>query len=476
MSLGQLNRLGAITGVATGAQTKARALLAGVVALAKHTTTSAKVIVQLATVWEAWHQPKSRAPFSDILEEVTEQDFSRITVLYVSKATRTPEAPGNEPQLRRRQRDAALTAWERAKQFQDHKLEEWQQVLDNDHQLVYTHAVQRLAKIYEDPQHYIHHKAPRHQGKQTKQYKRDLVKQCTKAWDDAHHRWEPHRSGYQCVACGTRMHQGLTKTILEERLQECCPQVSLEEVQATPAQADPPAKKQTRAQTIKNLLHQQQQQPPGPSDHHFAETTGYLKCLKCGVNTHKRVNEDAFHTFISSRCIDEQFTQTSHAHPSHSLWQKGEKVRCTTCGSQWSLDGERRIISNQHLTKACRGASGKGSPPISEFFKKKNDGPSQASTPADQESHTGPTPRRLHFPTALDEQEAANQLYPTDSALEKAGSSHLTQATHPSPAVDSLPPGHLNDSRPLAAGSASSQECGEEESPTSDGAMQVDYF
>ena len=53
MTLGQLKRLGALTGVAKGEQTKARALLAGVVALAKHTSTPAKVIVQLATVWEA---------------------------------------------------------------------------------------------------------------------------------------------------------------------------------------------------------------------------------------------------------------------------------------------------------------------------------------------------------------------------------------------------------------------------------------
>ena len=482
MSLGQLSRLGAITGVAPGAQTKARALLAGVVALAKHTTTTAKVIVQLVTVWEAWHQPKSRAPFRDILEEVTEQDYSRITVLYVSKATRTPDAPGNEPQLRRRQRDAALTAWERAKQFQDHKQEEWQQVLDNDHQLVYKHAVQRLAKIYEDPQHYIHHKAPRHQGKHTKQYKRDLVKQCTKAWDDTHHRWEPHRSGYQCVACGTRMHQGLTKTILEERLQESCPQVLLEEAQASPAQADPPAKKLTRAQTIKNLLHQQQQQPPDPSDHHFAETTGYLKCLKCGVNTHKRVNEEAFQSFISSRCIDEQYTQSSQAHSSHSLWQKGGKVRCTSCGCQWNLDADCRIISNLHLTKACRGTSGKGSPPISEFFKRKSealgqeaDSAAQALEAPDQDRPQGPTPRRLHFPTALDERNSTAKPGPPAHASGTSADRHPDQAMIPSQATGTLVStatgAQSETNRPPG-----SQERDEEESLTTDDEMQADFF
>ena len=44
MSLGQLKRQGAITGVASGVQSKTRALIAGVVALAKHTTAPVKVI------------------------------------------------------------------------------------------------------------------------------------------------------------------------------------------------------------------------------------------------------------------------------------------------------------------------------------------------------------------------------------------------------------------------------------------------
>ena len=38
----------------------------------------------------------------------TNQDRRRVTVLYVPRNTKTPDAPGNEPQLRRRQRDAAL--------------------------------------------------------------------------------------------------------------------------------------------------------------------------------------------------------------------------------------------------------------------------------------------------------------------------------------------------------------------------------
>ena len=396
MALGQLKRLGALTGVPKGDQTKARALLAGVVALAKHTTTPAKVIVQIATVWEAWHQPRSRPPFQDILEDITDQDYSRISVLYIPRQTRTPDAPGNEPQLRKRQRDSALAAWERSKQFQNPKQDEWQEILDADHRQTYRHAIQRLAKIFEDPQHYIHQKAPKHQGKNTKNFKRDLVRQCAHKWTDNHHRWEPHRSGYQCTACGARMHQGLTKDILETRLQEDCPQVKLADVYSQPAKEEPLTKKPTRAQLIKDILHRQHQQPPAPEEHQYAETTGYLKCLKCGV---------------------------------HSLWQKGERVRCIQCGAAWNLDAEQRIITNQQLSKVCKGASAKGSPPLSDFFKKKDPSTSSSTQPhntAAAAKATQPTPRRLSFQTALDALEQDEALTHTMSA----------QAMNPSRSAD----------------------------------------
>ena len=216
MNLGQLQRLGALTGVASGEQTKTRALIAGVVALAKFTTTPVRVIVQLTTVWEAWHQPRSRPPYQDLMAEITEQDLARITVLYVSRNTRTPEAPGNEPQLRRRQRDCALAAWERARTFQDHRQTEWQATLDADHHLIYTHAVQRLSKIYDDPEHYIHQKAPRHQGKMTKDFKRDLVNRCTKPWVEPTSQWfSTHGLWHQDAS---RPHQANPGTAATRRL------------------------------------------------------------------------------------------------------------------------------------------------------------------------------------------------------------------------------------------------------------------
>lgn len=85
----------------------------------------------------------------------------------------------------------------------------------------------------------------------------------------------------------------------------------------------------------------------------------------------------AFQHFITSKCIDQAFSQPSQTHPSHCLWQKGEKVPCTNCGCQSNLDGELRIITNQVLTKVCKGAATKGSPPLSEFFKKKGETLSQ---------------------------------------------------------------------------------------------------
>ena len=109
---GQLHRLGAIAGILGNPQTKTRALVAGLAALAKRTSTEVKVIVQLATVWEVWAHPKQRQAYQDLLHDLTEEDFHRVTVLYISRNTRSPDTPGSEPHLQRRQRDAALTACE----------------------------------------------------------------------------------------------------------------------------------------------------------------------------------------------------------------------------------------------------------------------------------------------------------------------------------------------------------------------------
>ena len=219
---GQLHRLGAITGIPSNPQTKTRALVAGLAALAKHTSTAVKVIVQVVAVWEAW-------TYQDLYEGLTAEDFQRVTVLYVSKNTRTPDTPGSEPHLQRRQRDAALAAWEPPNSLHDKKATEWQEVLDTDHAENHKHAAARLAKIYADKEHYLHQKAPRHQGRQTKQHKKQLVQHCRKPWQAPFHRWQPHRSGYQCSACGERIHQALTAATIEDRLAQICPQLQIEE-------------------------------------------------------------------------------------------------------------------------------------------------------------------------------------------------------------------------------------------------------
>ena len=341
----------------------------GLVALAKHTTTAVRVIVQLVTVWEAWTQPKHRGPYLDQLEHVTEQDFNRVTVLYVSRNTSSPEAPGSEPQLRRRQRDAALAAWERAKDFQDHKRAEWQRVLDEDNKLIYTHAIARLAKIYSDKERYIHQKPNRHQGKQTKQYKKQLIAKCNKPWTAPYHRWAPHRSGHQCGVCGIRVHQALTVQVIEERLQEECPQLSIEEHLPEPASPHQPLpKKMTRQQVIRQLLQQQQEEAPTPTQRVLEETAGYVRCVKCGSNVHKRSNEQAFQAFVTGQCLDQAYTQPHEGHNSHALWQKGGTVSCAQCGLSLHLDAQQRVILTAAIRRPCKGAAKAGTPPLTDYF------------------------------------------------------------------------------------------------------------
>ena len=102
-------------------------------------------------------------------------------------------------------------------------------------------------------------KADRQPGKHTKQRKKDLIQQCTKPWQEPHHRWAPQRSGYACTTCGTRMHQGLTAQQLEERLAEPCTQQIAESACPDPGQEAPkPAKKLTRVQIIRDILQTQQ--------------------------------------------------------------------------------------------------------------------------------------------------------------------------------------------------------------------------
>ena len=438
LSMGQLQRLGAITGTTVTPHTKARALMEGLVALTKHTTTTVRVIVQLVSVWEAWTHPKHRGPFLDILEQVTDQDFNRVTVLYVSRNTRSPEAPGSEPQLRRRQRDAALTAWERAKEFQSSKRTEWQHVVDEDAKLIYQHAIERLAKIYKDKDHYLHQKPDRHQGKHTKQYKKQLIGRCNKPWLTPLHRWAPHRSGYQCGACGIRVHQALTVVVIEERLQEPCPQLSIEENIAEPASPHVPMpKKKTRQQVIQQLLQQQQAQAVEQTQHELEETTGYLRCVKCGTSIHKRSNETTFQSFLTSSCLDQPCPHSHDGHQSHALWQKGSKVTCTQCGLSLHLDGQQRVILTASIKRPCKGAASAGTPPLTDFFARQTGGENthtqQRAAPL-TEGGNHPTPRRLHFATPLTQ--AEDQRHP---AL--AMNPSLDAGQHQSPKSTARPEG-----------------------------------
>ena len=105
-SRGTLLRKGTITGTPPGPQTKARAPFQGLLTLAQSVLTPVNVIVQLESVWEAWTNPRKRKGFTD-LQGFPRELFARITPLYTHKNQRSPDAPGSEPHLRQRQRDAA---------------------------------------------------------------------------------------------------------------------------------------------------------------------------------------------------------------------------------------------------------------------------------------------------------------------------------------------------------------------------------
>ena len=314
-----------------------------------------------------------------------------------------------------------------------------QRVLDEDHKLIYTHAISRLATVFNSKDHYIHQKPNRHQGKHTKQYKKQLIAKCKTPWQAPSHRWVPHRSGYQCGACGVRVHQALTVQVLEEHHNADCPQLSIEEPEPdSPHQPMP--KKQTRQQVIKKLLQQQQEEAPPKHQHEFDETAGYLRCVKCGANVHKRSNEQLFQAFVQGQCLDQPYTATHEGHTSHALRQKGSKVTCTQCGLSLHLDAQQRLILTGAIKKPCKGSGISGSPPLTEIFRKQAAQASQQKSPEDSTSGTsqttqpapqvvqetskkprlqhqhhaesqepnlkgpGPTPRRLHFPTELDQQ------------------------------------------------------------------------
>ena len=200
------------------------------------------------------------------------------------------------------------------------------------------------------------------------------------------------------------------------------------------------AKKQTRQQVIKQLLQQQSAQAPPQQQHEFEETTGYLRCIKCGANVHKRSNEQTFQAFVQGHCKDQPYTASHEGHRSHVLWQKGTKVNCTQCGLSLHLDTHQRLILTTAFKKPCKGAG----TPLEEFFRRQatqtapqspadsasgssqhSQHPPRAATTTAKRPRTqhqqppeaiepnlkgsGPTPRTLHILTQLDQQAQGSQ-------------------------------------------------------------------
>ena len=134
------------------------------------------------------------------------------------------------------------------------------------------------------------------------------------------------------------------------------------------SQQKPIGKKPTRAQTLTEILKLQAEHPPTRNEHTFQQTTGYIKCGKCGMSIHKRANEEAFNSFMNSACIDEQYSQPHEGHKSHQFWQTGNRIHCRSCGIKAHLDADGRIILSANLKRECKGAATRGSPDLKEWF------------------------------------------------------------------------------------------------------------
>ena len=172
----------------------------------------------------------------------------------------------------------------------------------------------------------------------------------------------------------------------------------------------------------------------------------------CQVWSKRPQAKQLFQAFVQGQCYDQAYTATHEGHRSHVLWQKGNKVNCTQCGLSLHLDAQQRIILTTAIKKPCKGAGLSGSPPLEEIFRRQAtqaspqspddsaSGSSQTSPQAPQavpisskkprlqfqqlpqppEPHPkgdGPTPRRLHFPTKLDQQAHGSLALQPERAL-----------------------------------------------------------
>ena len=89
ISLGQLKRLAAITGLPPGKQSKAPALYYGVRVLAQHVQQKVNLVIPSIAVWEAWTDRKTHRPFVDLDALHDPNQKGKVIALYVSPKVRT---------------------------------------------------------------------------------------------------------------------------------------------------------------------------------------------------------------------------------------------------------------------------------------------------------------------------------------------------------------------------------------------------
>ena len=160
--------------------------------------------------------------------------------------------------------------------------------------------------------------------------------------------------------------------------------------------------------------------PGRPANQHtLEETKGYLRCTTCGQSIHKRTNEDAVQAYVQGPCINRLYDQAHTGHPSHLLWQKGDKLHCKHCGTQTNTDAQHRPIITATLTRSCKGAPIAASPPITEIFKRQHAQAAQATpqpTPSPTAPSIGATPSSAQLQTGHEPQPALEAKAETNTS------------------------------------------------------------
>ena len=117
--------------------------------------------------------------------------------------------------------------------------------------------------------------------------------------------------------------------------------------QAVPSSAP----KKTRFEVINDLISAQSEVQQGV--HHLRLDKAYLRCSECHLYILARCREDAFASFVGSKChvgLVESSAWTGH--PSHVVMRRGMQLSCSRCGGRGKIV-EGTIQLTDKMTRRC---------------------------------------------------------------------------------------------------------------------------